>query len=118
MQRHVVGDRADFPPGSSTLVDVNGRSVGVFNVDGALYALRNVCPHHGAPLCLGTVTGRMALTTAPHRYEYQAEPKVLRCPWHGYEFDLRDGRSMLKPESLRVRSYRIEIERGEVVVYA
>jgi 3-phenylpropionate/trans-cinnamate dioxygenase ferredoxin subunit len=115
-KRHVIGGVADFPAGGSKVVEIEGRSIGVFNVDGKLYALRNVCPHHGAPLCAGVVTGRM-VPSAPHEYQYEDKSKVLRCPWHGYEFDLSDGRSLLRPDTMRVRAYRIEIEQEEVVLY-
>ncbi|HEX5712448.1 MAG TPA: Rieske (2Fe-2S) protein [Solirubrobacterales bacterium] len=116
MQRHVVARAADLPPGSSLIVELGGRSIGVFNHEGRLHALRNSCPHHGAPLCLGAVTGRM--TPSPtHTYEYSHEP-VLRCPWHGYEFDLEDGRSKLHPDTLRVKTYRVEREADEIVVYS
>lgn len=116
MDRHVVCPAGELPPGSTRIVELRGRSVGVYNVEGELYALRNVCPHHGAPLCLGEVTGRM-LPSEPHVYDYGEENTVLRCPWHGYEFRLSDGRSILRPDKLRVRPYRIEVEDGDVVVY-
>lgn len=115
--RHAIGTLDEFPPGSARIVEVRGRSIGVFNVDGRFYAMRNVCPHHGAPLCLGRVTGRM-LPSRPYEYEYGQEGEILRCPWHGYEFSLQDGRSLLHPETLRARSYPVEVESGEVFVYA
>jgi nitrite reductase (NADH) small subunit len=113
--RHVVAPAAELPPGASIVVEVGGRSIGVFNLDGRLHALRNSCPHHGAPLCLGAITGRMA-PSAAHVYEYSPEP-ILRCPWHGYEFDLETGRAKLRPDSLRVKVYRAELEDDEVVLY-
>lgn len=116
-QRHTVGPLADLPPGSHRIVEVRGRSIGVFNIDGRLYALRNVCPHHGAPLCLGTVTGRM-LPSERYRYEYGMHGRILRCPWHGYEFGIEDGRSVLNPETLRVRTYDVEVDGGQIVLYA
>ena len=47
--------------------------------------MRNRCPHHGGPLCLGSVASRVE-QPPPGRYEL-AEQVVLRCPWHGWEFD-------------------------------
>ena len=101
------------------LVSVKGRSVGVFNDGGRLRALRNVCPHHGAPLCRGKLSGRM-LASEPHVYEYSAadDERVIRCPWHGYEFRLDDGASITDPERMKVRTYRVEVEDDEVVLYA
>ena len=117
VSRQVVCAATELPAGSSRIVVAGGRSIGVFNVGGKLYALRNVCPHHAAPLCLGRVGGRM-VPSAPHVYEYGDEDTLLRCPWHGYTFRLEDGRCTTKPDALRVRTYRVEVEDGEVVLYA
>ena len=54
---HVVGRVAEIPPGERKIVELEGRSIGVFNVWGTFYALRNACPHQAGPLCLGTITG-------------------------------------------------------------
>src|SRR5262249_12095795 len=108
MNRHVVASADELPPGSSRILDIAGRPTGGGTLEGRMCALRNVCPHHGAPLCLGEVTGRM-LPSEPHKYVYGEENQVLRCPWHGYEFRLQDGRSILRPETLRVKPYRVEI---------
>lgn len=117
--RHVVGPLDDLPPGSTTIVTLGGRTIGVFNDAGRLSALRNVCPHHGAPLCLGDVSGMMR-ATEPHEYEHSgdsAAERVVRCPWHGYEFRLSDGRSVTRPERMAVRTYEVTVEGGDVVVY-
>jgi hypothetical protein len=50
---HVVGDLSDFPEGSTEVVRVGRREIGVFNVGGGLYGLPNVCPHQTGPLCEG-----------------------------------------------------------------
>jgi nitrite reductase (NADH) small subunit len=115
-QRHAVGTLAEFPVGCARIVEVAGRSIGVFNVDGMLHALRNVCPHHGAPLCLGSVSGMM-LPSDRYRYEYGLDGRILKCPWHGYEFRIEDGRSVVAPETLRVRSYRVDVLEDQVFVY-
>lgn len=75
------------------MFDADGVSVGVFNVDGECYAIHNQCPHQGAPLVEGQLTG---LTTAEGigEYRYDREGEILRCPWHGWEFDVTDGRSV------------------------
>jgi 3-phenylpropionate/trans-cinnamate dioxygenase ferredoxin subunit len=114
-RRHVVCDVAELPPGARTIVNVSGRSVGVFNVDGELKAVRNVCPHHGAPLCLGDVTGTM-LPSAPGEYVWGMRNGVLRCPWHGYEFDLETGRTLYDRDDLRVKVYAVYAESGKVVL--
>jgi 3-phenylpropionate/trans-cinnamate dioxygenase ferredoxin subunit len=116
LQRHVVAPVDELPPGTTKVVEVSGRSIGIINTrDGRLYALRNTCPHHGAPLCAGPVTGMMR-PSAPHEYDYDEEQSVVRCPWHGYPFRLEDGRCTTR-ESLRVKTYRVEIVDDEVVLY-
>jgi nitrite reductase (NADH) small subunit len=107
--RHVVCGVDELPPGQRRVVEVNGRSIGVFNVHGTFYAVRNRCPHHGAPLCLGPVKG-LVLGPRPHEYEIVREGEILRCPWHGWEFDLTNGRSIFNPHKVRVRSYDVSVE--------
>lgn len=117
--RHVVGPLEGFPSGSTRIVEVKGRSIGVIHDNGRLYALRNVCPHHGAPLCAGRVQGFMR-PSEPHVYDYSgddAADRVVLCPWHGYKFRLSDGRSVTEPETSRVRTYEVAVEDGDVVLY-
>jgi 3-phenylpropionate/trans-cinnamate dioxygenase ferredoxin subunit len=80
---------------------VQGRSIGVFNLGGDYHALRNVCPHQMAPLCLGKVTGTTA-PAPPGEYRWERDGKIIRCPWHGWEFDITTGRSVFNPHKLRV----------------
>lgn len=103
-----VCDADALPPGSRTIVEVDGREIGVFNVDGRYYALRNVCPHQLAPLCEGQLVGEM---TAPAvgEYELRRQGEVIRCPWHGWKFDLATGESVFNPH-LRTSSYDVEVE--------
>jgi len=110
--RHVVATVAELPPGSSKIVDVEGRSIGVFNVHGTFYALRNTCPHQAAPLCRGSVKG-MTTSPGPGQYQYVREGEILRCPWHGWEFDLTNGRSIFNPHRVRVRAYQVTVEPPE-----
>jgi nitrite reductase/ring-hydroxylating ferredoxin subunit len=112
MGRHIVGHVSELPPGERRVVEVGGRSIGVFNVHGQFYALRNRCPHQGAPLCLGAIKG-MALPSKPGEYRWGREGEILRCPWHGWEFDIMSGRSIFNPHRTRVRTYEVTIEPGE-----
>ncbi|MFP3569694.1 Rieske (2Fe-2S) protein [Paraburkholderia sp. SIMBA_030] len=68
-------DPADeLSPGKRKIVFVDGRSIVVFNIDGAVYAIDNCCPHNGASLASGQLDGHL-----------------LRCPAHGLRFDLTTG---------------------------
>ena len=109
MAKHVVGRVSEFPPGGRKIVELEGRSIGVFNVNGSFYALRNSCPHQAAPLCRGSVKG-MTIAPEPGVYEYVREGEILRCPWHGWEFDLTNGRSIFNPHKVRVRTYQVTVE--------
>jgi nitrite reductase/ring-hydroxylating ferredoxin subunit len=98
------------------VVTVQGRKIGVLRVEDKFFALRNTCPHRGAPLCEGTVSGTF-LPSGPHDYVYGMENRVLRCPWHGWEFDLKTGRSLFQPDEVRVKTYRVSVEDGEVFLH-
>ncbi|MCC6180178.1 MAG: Rieske (2Fe-2S) protein [Chloroflexi bacterium] len=109
MSRYVVGRVSELPPGARRIVDANGRSIGVFNVKGHYYALLNRCPHQAAPLCRGAIKG-MTMPSAPGEYVWAREGEILRCPWHGWEFDITNGRSIYNPHRMRVRTYEVTVE--------
>src|SRR6266542_265318 len=88
MAGYAVGTVGEIPPGTRKIVEVAGRSIGVFNVAGAFYAVRNRCPHQGGPLCQGQLSG-IVVSPRPGEYEYVREGEILRCPWHGWEFDIK-----------------------------
>lgn len=110
MAKYVVATRDEIPPGERKVVEVAGRSIGVFNLDGEFFALRNRCPHQGGPLCSGTLAG-FIFSPAPGEYQYSRQGEILRCPWHGWEFDVRTGQSWFDPARLRVRRYEVTVER-------
>lgn len=112
MGKHVIGAVADFPAGTRRMLVVEGRAIGVFNVNHTYYALKNSCPHQGAPLCAGTVTG-MTLPSAPGEYAYGRDGEIVRCPWHGWEFDITTGKSIVDPLKCLVKTYDVTIEAGE-----
>jgi 3-phenylpropionate/trans-cinnamate dioxygenase ferredoxin subunit len=108
-ERHRVAKVIDIPPGSRKIVEVAGRSIGVFNVGGRFFAVKNSCPHQGGPLCLGRTIG-LVTSSGPGEFSYEREGEILRCPWHGWEFDLATGRSVVDPNGIRVKSYPVELE--------
>jgi len=114
MKRVVVCRAADLQPGERRIVEVDGRSIGIFNVAGCLFALRNTCPHRGGALCEGPLTGT-ALPVDDFTYVYGREGRVLRCAWHGWEFDIETGRALVDP-TVRVRTYPVMVEGEDVVV--
>jgi nitrite reductase/ring-hydroxylating ferredoxin subunit len=109
--RYVIGAIDEFPPGSQRRVEVGRRAIAVFNAGGRLYALRDVCPHQGAPLSCGVVLGQLQ-ASAPGDYQYDAGTKYVRCPWHGWEYNLETGQSSYDPQHDRVRAYSVTLEHG------
>jgi nitrite reductase/ring-hydroxylating ferredoxin subunit len=111
--RFVVGRVSDFRNGDRKIVDVNGKSVGVFRIDDVFYALRNRCPHQSGPLCLGTLAPR-AISGAPGDVTMDAGPPLLACPWHGWEYDIATGQSFMGPGrgNLSARSYDVTVLPG------
>lgn len=71
----------DCPSGESKEVVVAGRLLAIFNQEGTIYALDGVCRHQGGPLAKGKVTNG-----------------VVTCPWHGWQFDIRDGQHQINPK--------------------
>ena len=92
----VVGKVSDFENGDRKIIDVNGKSIGVFRVDDQFYALRNRCPHQFGPLCVGTLAPR-AVSSGPGDVRMDSGPPLLACPWHGWEYDLATGQSFMGP---------------------
>jgi len=93
-----VAAAAELGDGQAKVVEVEGRSVAVFNVEGAYYAIDNVCPHRGGPLGEGDVEG-----------------KIVVCPWHGWRWDVTTGANANNP-TVRVSCYPVTVEQGSIFV--
>lgn len=107
----VVGKVSDFENGDRKIVDVNGKSIGVFRIGDRFYALRNRCPHQFGPLCVGELAPR-AVSDGPGDVRMDSGPPLLACPWHGWEYDLATGQSFLGPGEPGVKSYDVDVEPG------
>ena len=115
MSKHVVAAVGDIPPGTRKLAEVNGRAIVVFNLGGEFFALNNRCPHRGGSLFHGKQTG-LVEADGPGRYCYSRPGEIIRCPWHGWEFDIRTGQSYCDPKRFRARAYPVNVEPGSSVV--
>jgi len=115
MPSHVVAATAEFPPGTRRVIDVDGRAVVVFNVKGEYFALLDKCPHNGGSLAAGVVTGLLQ-SAEPGCYSYAREGEIIRCPWHGWEFDIKTGRSVCSAIRARARAFPVHIEPGQTIV--
>ncbi len=118
MQRRAVCAIEDLPPGTMRLVQAGKFGVGVYNIDGALYAIANYCSHEGAPLCLGYVRGTTEYAPEmPDRIRHVREGQIARCPWHNWEFDITTGVNLADPKK-RVRTYEVDVSEGQVFLTA
>jgi 3-phenylpropionate/trans-cinnamate dioxygenase ferredoxin component len=83
-----VASVTDVPPGGALGVEVQGRRIALFNVEGTIYAIDDTCTHNGGPLSEGVPVGTAVV-----------------CPWHGAEFDLGTGEVLGPPAESPVRCY-------------
>ncbi len=93
-----VAEVGDVAPGSGKVVTVKDRTIALFNVDGAFYAIDNTCVHRGGPLGEGEVDG-----------------SVVTCPWHSWQFDVKTGVSPANPAA-KVATYEVKTEGSSVMV--
>jgi len=112
---HPVGTVEELRRDGCRVVDVGGRQVGVISVGDEFFAVHDRCPHMGASMCTGSLGGTF-VAGDPHQYVYGRDGRVLRCPWHGWEFDLESGRSLLEPERVGLRTYRVDVRDGQVIL--
>jgi nitrite reductase/ring-hydroxylating ferredoxin subunit len=112
MTRHVVARTTDIPHGGNKVVAIEGRDIVVFHVDGEFFALLNRCPHAGAPLDKAACVARLT-SPEPGIYQRSRAGEMLRCAWHGWEFDLRNGQSWFDPKRFKIRAFPVAVARGE-----
>jgi nitrite reductase/ring-hydroxylating ferredoxin subunit len=93
-----VGRVEDVPVGRGATVTLNsGQELALYNVGGTFYAIENFCPHKGAPLADGTLTGHIA-----------------ECDWHGWRFDVTNGQCLIT--DCPIESYEVKIEEGMIKI--
>ena len=112
-QKCAVAKASDVQPGERKIVEVEGRSIGLFNVHGTFIAVLNVCPHELAPVCLGRLGGT-TLPSAPGQWIWGREGEILACPWHGWEFDLLNGACLT--DKRRLRMYEVTVEDDQIII--
>ena len=112
-----VGPVGEFAIGELQKVEIPGKDIYVLRRSPDTFVgLKNTCPHHSGPLCLGRVDGTY-LPSAPGQFEFGLEFGVIRCPWHAYEYDLETGRALFVPEVKdRIVRYDVSVRDGRVLV--
>ena len=97
-RRVLIGQAADIPVGEGRVVEAEGKTLALFNVDGAFYALDNDCVHRGGPLGEGDLDGT-----------------VVVCPWHAWRWDVKTGANVNNP-ALKMPCFPVSVDDGRVFV--
>lgn len=84
--------------------------------DGEFYAFTNKCIHQGAPMSEGVLCGAAAPTDTPGEYNYGREGEIIRCPWHGMEYDIKNEGRMLADPERKLREFNVYFEEDNVIV--
>lgn len=113
--RHVVATTEEIGPGDRKVVTVENREIVVFNLGGDYVGILNRCPHQGGKLCDGVVTAHIT-SNEPGRINYDRPGEIIRCPWHGWFFDLRTGRSWGEPDRVKTRHYDVQVTDGSQLI--
>jgi nitrite reductase (NADH) small subunit len=110
-----IGSVDEFPEGMIRVLSVEDREIGVLRWRGHWFALRNICPHLGGPVCAGPVQPYLTEEFAwSDDLIVESDRPVLTCPWHHWQYDLRTGESVTGGE--RVRTYLVRVSEGRVMI--
>lgn len=94
-----IADVNDLAPGDRLVVEIDGRWIALFNIDGEFYAIADICTHDDGPLAEGEL------------YDH-----VIECPRHGATFDVRTGEVLSFPAITPIPSYEVKIDGDDVLV--
>lgn len=110
-----VASSDELPPGAAGSFRAGRRRIALARTsEGVIHALSDTCPHRGARLGTGKLC-RMVESAGAGSYRL-GSTIVLRCPWHGYEFDVTSGDSVIREPKLHVATFPIHEEGGEIFV--
>ena len=93
-----VAKVSELTKGTGKAVEVDGKTVALFNCDGKFYAMDNACQHHGGPLAEGMIAGTS-----------------VTCPWHGWEYDIPSGQCAMDP-SVKNQKFEIKVEGDDILI--
>lgn len=94
-----VASLSEIPTGEKLFVEVDDQPIALFNVDGQIFAIDDVCTHDGGPLADGKLTGH-----------------EIECDRHGARFDVRTGSALCMPAVENVRAHHVKVENGSILV--
>jgi nitrite reductase/ring-hydroxylating ferredoxin subunit len=107
--------RDELADGQKRGFEVGGSRVVLCRRGDAFFALRDICPHHGARLSMGVLNGTN-VESEVGEYVYGRDGEILRCPRHGWEIDITSGRTLHDPAHKRVRAYRVVLDGDNVLI--
>jgi 3-phenylpropionate/trans-cinnamate dioxygenase ferredoxin subunit len=112
--KYRVCDITEIPPGEKRAYTVKNVSlIVVHSQQGEFYAIYDRCPHQHASLNDGVLCGVTSAAQPGDTFEYTREAEIIRCPWHGFSFDVTTGHCMNAPE-FRVRTYPLSIHQSQL----
>lgn len=95
-----AGPAAEVPDSGAVVRQLGEARVMLTRLDGEIVAVASVCPHAGGPLAEGPCAAG-----------------VVECPWHGSRFDLRTGRVLGGPATMKLPIYEVRTtSEGQVEV--
>jgi 3-phenylpropionate/trans-cinnamate dioxygenase ferredoxin subunit len=100
-----VAPESEFGPGQSRLVNVDNVMIAVFNLDGDLYAIEDICSHDGSSM-LGCGL----------KHDELIHGDQIICPRHGARFSIRSGEALTPPAYEPITAFPVRIEDGIVQV--
>jgi nitrite reductase/ring-hydroxylating ferredoxin subunit len=115
-EKHLACHVQDVPDNAAKIVKVKNLTVGVFKLSDGYYAMLNVCPHRGAAICEGPVCGTTR-SNEKREFIYEREGELVRCAWHGWEFDIRSGEFLVEPR-IKARTFPVTVENDLIYVVA
>ena len=105
----------DLPLGRVKSVRVGEETVALYRTAKGFFASESRCPHRGGSLAHGIQTA-IVESKVPGEYLCSRPGEMVKCPWHGWEFDIRSGKSWCDPTRLRVRQYPVAVRAGTELV--
>jgi nitrite reductase/ring-hydroxylating ferredoxin subunit len=116
-EKHIVCKVNDLAPGEKKVVKLGSTTALLIrSAEDSFYAIRNSCPHQGADLSYGRLMGTVLPSQSHGEYPYGRDYEILRCPWHGFEFDVTTGYCLFG-EKLRVKTYKVTVEGEDLVIH-
>ncbi len=94
-----VAKTEEIVPGQGKMIEVGGKKIALFNLQGSFHAIDDTCTHRGGPLSEGVLEG-----------------KQVTCPWHGATFDVTTGEVLGPPATQGVARYNVRVESSDIEV--